>query len=186
MPDRLQGKVCIVTGAAQGIGAAYARRLASEGADVAIIDLSRIDQAGEVVSDIARSIRPGSAPPAGSEHQSCNERDAQHGERLRTRDLCEDVGKAGRRAVDHHVGRGGSGLPGGPGGGCGRQRSGVGHRAGSWFTGQNIQTRRRSACSRIGGRLDRSLPSPRRPIGAGRPYCTPSGAFLDRSPSLWP
>ena len=52
MTARLEGRVCIVTGAAQGIGAAYARRLASEGADVAIIDLSRIDQASEVVADI--------------------------------------------------------------------------------------------------------------------------------------
>ena len=52
MGDRLAGKVCIVTGAAQGIGAAYARALASEGADVAIIDLKRIDQAKEVQNDI--------------------------------------------------------------------------------------------------------------------------------------
>lgn len=53
MGDRLAGKVCIVTGAAQGIGAAYARALAREGADVAIIDLKRIDQAKEVQDDIA-------------------------------------------------------------------------------------------------------------------------------------
>jgi 3-oxoacyl-[acyl-carrier protein] reductase len=52
MAERLAGRVCVVTGAAQGIGAAYARRLASEGADVAILDLTRIDQAGDVVSDI--------------------------------------------------------------------------------------------------------------------------------------
>lgn len=52
MGDRLQEKVCIVTGAAQGIGAAYARAMAAEGADVAIIDLKRIDQAGPVEADI--------------------------------------------------------------------------------------------------------------------------------------
>ena len=52
MGERLEGKVCIVTGAAQGIGVAYARALAREGADVAIIDLKRIDQAGPVVDDI--------------------------------------------------------------------------------------------------------------------------------------
>jgi NAD(P)-dependent dehydrogenase (short-subunit alcohol dehydrogenase family) len=52
MDDRLAGKVCLITGAAQGIGAAYARRMASAGADIAIVDLKRIDQAGEVVADI--------------------------------------------------------------------------------------------------------------------------------------
>ncbi|MFN0093902.1 MAG: SDR family NAD(P)-dependent oxidoreductase [Dehalococcoidia bacterium] len=35
----LDGKVAIVTGAAQGLGAAFATRLAQEGADVAIMDL---------------------------------------------------------------------------------------------------------------------------------------------------
>jgi NAD(P)-dependent dehydrogenase (short-subunit alcohol dehydrogenase family) len=52
MGNRLEDKVCIVTGAAQGIGAAYARALANEGADVAIIDLKRIDQAGPVKDDV--------------------------------------------------------------------------------------------------------------------------------------
>src|SRR5574341_1796246 len=36
---RLQDKVAIVTGAAQGIGAAYARGLAREGAAVAVVDI---------------------------------------------------------------------------------------------------------------------------------------------------
>lgn len=52
MGERLQGKVCIVTGGAQGIGAAYARACAREGADVAIVDLERIDQAADVEADI--------------------------------------------------------------------------------------------------------------------------------------
>lgn len=37
--DRLEGKVAIVTGAAQGIGAEYARALAAEGAAVALADV---------------------------------------------------------------------------------------------------------------------------------------------------
>ena len=38
--DRLKGKVAIVTGAAQGIGAEYARALAAEGAAVALADVA--------------------------------------------------------------------------------------------------------------------------------------------------
>jgi NAD(P)-dependent dehydrogenase (short-subunit alcohol dehydrogenase family) len=53
MTGRLQDTVCLITGAAQGIGAAYARACAREGAAIAIVDLTRIDQAGEVEKDIA-------------------------------------------------------------------------------------------------------------------------------------
>jgi 3-oxoacyl-[acyl-carrier protein] reductase len=53
MTRRLQDGVCLITGAAQGIGAAYARACAAEGASVAIVDLTRIDQAAAVEEDIA-------------------------------------------------------------------------------------------------------------------------------------
>jgi 3-oxoacyl-[acyl-carrier protein] reductase len=50
---RFEGKVAIVTGAAQGIGAAIARRLASEGAAVAVADLTA-ERGGETVEAIVK------------------------------------------------------------------------------------------------------------------------------------
>ena len=46
--DRLAGRVALVTGSASGIGAATARRFASEGAAVLVTDIQ--DQAGAQIA----------------------------------------------------------------------------------------------------------------------------------------
>jgi NAD(P)-dependent dehydrogenase (short-subunit alcohol dehydrogenase family) len=51
MSARFEGKVAVVTGAAQGIGEAYARALAAEGASVVVADLNA-DAGAKVAADI--------------------------------------------------------------------------------------------------------------------------------------
>ena len=46
---KLTGKIAIVFGGSRGIGAAAARRLASEGADVAVTYLSAPERAAEII-----------------------------------------------------------------------------------------------------------------------------------------
>jgi 3-oxoacyl-[acyl-carrier protein] reductase len=58
---RLDGRVAIVTGGSRGIGAAIARRLAIEGADVALTYLRARDRAAVVVADVERVGRRGLA-----------------------------------------------------------------------------------------------------------------------------
>ena len=67
---KLQGKVAIVFGGSRGIGAAVARRLAGEGADVALTYVSAPEKAAEIVATIeaggrkALAIKADSADPA--------------------------------------------------------------------------------------------------------------------------
>jgi 3-oxoacyl-[acyl-carrier protein] reductase len=53
--SKLKGKVAFVTGGSRGIGAAIAKRLAGDGASVAITYTKGADAAASVVKDIERT-----------------------------------------------------------------------------------------------------------------------------------
>lgn len=51
------GKVAVVTGAAMGIGQAYAKRLAEDGADIAIADIVPATETEEIVRGLGRKVK---------------------------------------------------------------------------------------------------------------------------------
>lgn len=60
----LAGRIAVVTGGDSGIGAACVTALAAAGADVAVVYQGDKDRAGEVLAEVARLGRAGTAVPA--------------------------------------------------------------------------------------------------------------------------
>jgi 3-oxoacyl-[acyl-carrier protein] reductase len=77
MTKKVAGKVALVTGYSRGIGAASARALADEGANVAVSYVASADKAVAVVKELtakgveARAFKADQASPSGALRQAC-------------------------------------------------------------------------------------------------------------------
>lgn len=92
---RFEGKVAAVTGGGSGIGAAICRRLAEEGAIVAVIDLS-VERAQEIAGELPRAAAIGAdVSDSGSVEQALTQAEADLGP------LAIMVNNAGALAMSH-------------------------------------------------------------------------------------
>src|SRR4249919_3707946 len=78
---KLEGKIALITGGSRGIGAAIAKRMAADGADVAITYTKGADAAASVVKEIERAGRKAIAIQA-----DATDRSEEHTSELQSRE----------------------------------------------------------------------------------------------------
>ena len=71
--SRLENRVSVVTGAAQGIGAVYAKALAKEGSKIVVTDIDDCDAVAEEIQQTYQGTDVLSLNTDVSDEDSCNE-----------------------------------------------------------------------------------------------------------------